>query len=282
MNFISAGYFQAPNIIFNLKLTAIEKLILLNLLRRANTKGQCWPSLRTICSDCGCTENTARKAIRHLHALGLFAITLKAQDRRANVYTLDESFKGIIDDANKLYAEKRGKIPLIIAGNGKHIPQGSNGNTRNHTEIPSTSEDKYPQYNPTKEESFKEKTVLKEEKKIYEPKNASEGVFVSSPSKPSYQGEGEYSNFAAANRYFQALPPDEQKSFQEAARVLDGLEPEPGCENNPFAGRKQRCRYFALLNLAASKIYAPSRLGLLSRADIPPRPPEPHAIPRDP
>ena len=89
------GYFKCPNFVFDLGLSLFALLVLLNLLRRSNKKGECFPSLRRIRQDTGIkAENTIRKGLKELKAMNL--ITTKERTGVSTVYKLSSIFYGEI------------------------------------------------------------------------------------------------------------------------------------------------------------------------------------------
>jgi len=61
------GYTKVPDFLFDLGLKPFEILVLINLIRRANKSGECFPSLGRICKDTGIkSENTVSKSITSL------------------------------------------------------------------------------------------------------------------------------------------------------------------------------------------------------------------------
>jgi hypothetical protein len=72
-------YFQVPDLVFDLKLTANEKLVLIYFMRRADRAGRSFPSIERICRDCGFkAQNTVRRAVKGLEAQGLLRVERKA------------------------------------------------------------------------------------------------------------------------------------------------------------------------------------------------------------
>ena len=66
------------------------------LLRRADRRGQCWPSLDTLAADVGCCARTAGSAVASLRLLGLLdweSRRVGRFQRTSNLYTLGQQLK---------------------------------------------------------------------------------------------------------------------------------------------------------------------------------------------
>lgn len=63
-------YFASPNSIFDLPISANEKLVLLNICRRAGPDGGAFPSIKKIAQDCSLSERTVRYALGRLRDAG--------------------------------------------------------------------------------------------------------------------------------------------------------------------------------------------------------------------
>jgi hypothetical protein len=73
------GYFQVPDLVFDLELTANEKLVLIYFMRRADREGRSFPSVERICRDCGFkAQNTVRRAVKGLEKQGLLRVVRTA------------------------------------------------------------------------------------------------------------------------------------------------------------------------------------------------------------
>jgi hypothetical protein len=94
----NGGYFQVPDLVFDLPLTANEKLVLIYFMRRADRKGRSFPSVERICRDCGFkSENTARKVVRKLVKDGL--VQVKPVPGRSHNYFVSRELYRVIQDA---------------------------------------------------------------------------------------------------------------------------------------------------------------------------------------
>ncbi|HSC34082.1 MAG TPA: helix-turn-helix domain-containing protein, partial [Thermodesulfobacteriota bacterium] len=94
----SGGYFQVPDVVFDLPLAANEKLVLIYFMRRADRSGRSFPSVERICRDCGFgSRNTALKAINSLVSRGL--IRRKPVPGRSHDYFVSKELYRVIQDA---------------------------------------------------------------------------------------------------------------------------------------------------------------------------------------
>ena len=74
------GYFITNNDIFQLELTPYQYAVFSYLIRCANAKGECWPSIRKIAQVLGVSKNTVKKAIRGLEQRMLITVTRRKSD----------------------------------------------------------------------------------------------------------------------------------------------------------------------------------------------------------
>lgn len=66
------GWSSVPNwVIRTDKLHGTEKWVYITLLNRANSKGECWPSLATLQKEVGVSKNTVLKTLKSLEEKGL-------------------------------------------------------------------------------------------------------------------------------------------------------------------------------------------------------------------
>ena len=94
------GYFQIPNLIFDLDLSVIALVVFFYLVRCANRdKGrECFPNIKNICLNCDISSpTTIRKALQELQNKELLNIKTKG---RKNIYTISELIYDAIDIAN--------------------------------------------------------------------------------------------------------------------------------------------------------------------------------------
>ncbi len=101
----SGGYFQVPDLVFDLPLTANEKLVLIYFMRRADRAGRSFPSVERICRDCGFgSKNTALRAINSLVESGL--IRREPVPGRSHNYFVSRDLCRIIEEAKVRYARE--------------------------------------------------------------------------------------------------------------------------------------------------------------------------------
>ncbi|MGH7849607.1 MAG: helix-turn-helix domain-containing protein, partial [Thermodesulfobacteriota bacterium] len=106
---MSGGYFQVPDLVFDLPLAANEKLVLIYFMRRADRAGRSFPSVDRICRDCGFgSKNTALKVIRSLVEAGL--IHKKPVPGRSHNYFVSRELYQVIRDAKARYKKTRDGI----------------------------------------------------------------------------------------------------------------------------------------------------------------------------
>ncbi|MEW6144856.1 MAG: helix-turn-helix domain-containing protein [Thermodesulfobacteriota bacterium] len=111
----SGGYFQVPDLVFDLKLTANEKLVLIYFMRRADRAGRSFPSVERICRDCGFgSRNTAYKAINNLVNLGL--ICRSPVPGRSHNYFVSKDLCRIIEEAKARYKNGEPAYNLYLRG----------------------------------------------------------------------------------------------------------------------------------------------------------------------
>ena len=67
MRILNERFFQMSNAIFCYDLTPIQLAVYSYLKCCAGQKEKCWPGMKNIAACCGCSENTARDAIKVLH-----------------------------------------------------------------------------------------------------------------------------------------------------------------------------------------------------------------------
>jgi hypothetical protein len=98
----SGGYFQVPDLVFDLPLAANEKLVLIYFMRRADRAGRSFPSVERICRDCGFgSKNTALKVINSLVNRGL--IRRRPVPGRSHDYFVSRELCRVIEDAKARY-----------------------------------------------------------------------------------------------------------------------------------------------------------------------------------
>ena len=81
MSILGERFFKLSNALFCYHLTPIQFVVYSFLVSSAGQKGMCWPSMKTIAANCGCSVNAAREAIRVLEQLGFIRRVKRYQDR---------------------------------------------------------------------------------------------------------------------------------------------------------------------------------------------------------
>ena len=127
---LHGGYFKVPDFIFDLGLEPYEILVLINLIRRANKSGECFPSLARICRDTGIkSENTVRKTITSLIS-NKFVTLLSTKQGCSNRYQVSPIIYETIKLADSKYKNKKQQQKKltpsfdegITPSKGVHIP----------------------------------------------------------------------------------------------------------------------------------------------------------------
>lgn len=77
--------------------TGLARYVLLALVERANTKGECWPSVATLASMTGLAEKTVRRHLHELEAAG--AIERHRRSRKNGNRTSDRIVLVCVDDS---------------------------------------------------------------------------------------------------------------------------------------------------------------------------------------
>lgn len=93
-----------PDLVFDLELTANEKLVLIYFMRRADREGRSFPSVERICRDCGFgSRNTARKAMNSLIEAGL--IRRESVRGRSYNFYISRELRRVIENAKAGYVK---------------------------------------------------------------------------------------------------------------------------------------------------------------------------------
>jgi hypothetical protein len=90
----SMGYFAVPDDIFEEKISASQKLVLINLCRRADNEGISFPSHKRIAQDCGISKRTVKRAIVALKKANLIGYQ-SGTGREATAYILCPYYREI-------------------------------------------------------------------------------------------------------------------------------------------------------------------------------------------
>ena len=93
MSILGERFFKMSNAIYSYGLSSLALAVYGYLRCRAGSKDTCWPSMQTIAGACGCSPNTARKAVDELEQGGFI--------RRVPTYATDR--KGRRRQSNNTY-----------------------------------------------------------------------------------------------------------------------------------------------------------------------------------
>ena len=80
MSSLGERFFKLSNALFCYHLTPIQFTVYSFLVSSAGQKGVCWPSMKTIAANCGCSVNAAREAVRVLEQLGFIRCVKRYRD----------------------------------------------------------------------------------------------------------------------------------------------------------------------------------------------------------
>ena len=80
MSILGERFFKLSNALFCYHLTPIQFTVYSFLVSSAGQKMVCWPSMKTIAANCGCSVNAAREAVRVLEQLGFIRCVKRYQD----------------------------------------------------------------------------------------------------------------------------------------------------------------------------------------------------------
>lgn len=81
MGILGERFFKLSNAMFCYHLTPIQFAVYSFLVSSAGQKMNCWPSMKTIAANCGCSEGAARDAIGVLERRGFIRRVSRYQDR---------------------------------------------------------------------------------------------------------------------------------------------------------------------------------------------------------
>ena len=109
----SGGYFQVPDLVFDLPLTVTEKLVLIYFMRRADREGRSFPSVERICRDCGIkSRSTVRKVLKGLEKEGLVRIERKPS--KSNRFYVAGWLYEIIERAKDRHLAKKKNAAMTV------------------------------------------------------------------------------------------------------------------------------------------------------------------------
>jgi len=239
---ISTGYFQVPDLVFDLPLTANEKLLLIYFMRRADKSGKSFPSVKRICRDCGIkSANTVRKATKGLEKAGL--VRKIEHTVRPHYYIVAREFYEVIQAAKEKYfgngnggdaKEVNNKTSQL-----KYMLGQISSPTPSEYDHPCTDNDPPPDQNLTpKEYTYKEHTTKVDTENTKTRKKRVEEAGASS----SPVGEDSKVTLSDVVEYMSNLTPEEKREFdQEACKLSKPGEPDP--EKSLWQKRLLRVRY---------------------------------------
>lgn len=243
----SGGYFQVPDLVFDLPLAANEKLVLIYFMRRADRAGRSFPSVERICRDCGIkSQSTVRKVIKGLEREGLVRIERKPS--KSNSFYVAGWLYEIIERAKDRHTAKR-KNAAVTAYDDTDSDTWTD-NPQNLTPCPSEFVPPTPQILPPKEYTVegsteKEYTVKTEARK--KQKRAPEEARASSSLSPPADDHGDNKvTLLDVADHLHSLTPRERKEFDREAQKL-GKPGEPDPADSLWQRRLLRVRYLRQL-----------------------------------
>ena len=80
MSILGERFFKLSNALFCYHLTPIQFTVYSFLVSSAGQKEVCWPSMKTIAANCGCSVNAARDAVRVLEQMGFIRCVKRYRD----------------------------------------------------------------------------------------------------------------------------------------------------------------------------------------------------------
>ncbi len=210
--------------VFDLPLTANEKLVLIYFLRRADRAGRSFPSVDRICRDCGFgSKNTALKAINNLVESGL--VRREPVPGRSHNYFVSRELCRIIEEAKVRYAWR--------------VKESSP--TRSEYEHPCSNNEPPGVQNMNPKEYTVKKETHKNIKRTNEEAHASSSL---SPPVDNYS-DNQVTLLDVAE-HMHLLTPGERKEFDREAQKL-GKPGEPDPADSLWQRRLLRVRYLERL-----------------------------------
>ena len=240
-----------PDLVFDLDLTANEKLVLIYFMRRADRQGRSFPSVERICRDCGFgSRNTARKAMNSLIEAGLIR-RVPVPGRSYNFY-ISKELRRVIEDAKERSARKTNgdvgessshltnlshMMTEASATRSEYDPAWSNAD-------PPGGQNMTPKEYTVEGKLRKEDTVSLKEDAREKRERVHEEARASSSSDPRLDDD-EVTMLDVAE-HMDALSPAERRRFDaEALKLRNPGEPDP--RENLWQKRVQRVRHLRRL-----------------------------------
>lgn len=242
----SGGYFQVPDLVFDLPLTANEKLVLIYFMRRADRAGRSFPSVERICRDCGIkSQSTVRKVLKGLEREGLVRIERKPS--KSNSFYVAGWLYEIIERAKDRHAAKKKNPPSTALDETDSdlwtdTPQDLYPNPSEF--VPPTPQILTPKEYTVKGSTEKEYTVKTEARKKKE--RAPEEAHASSSLSPPADDDDDRVTLLDAADHMHSLTPRERKEFDREAQKL-GKPGEPDPQESLWQRRLLRVRYLRQL-----------------------------------
>ena len=238
---MSGGYFQVPDLVFDLDLTANEKLVLIYFMRRADGEGRSFPSVDRICRDCGIkSKSTVRKVLKGLEKEGLVMIERKPS--KSNRFYVAGWLYEIIERAKDRHIAKKknssGKSSLDDTHHDIRTETPQNLYPYPSEFVPSTPQILTPKEYTVEPGTEKEYTVKEEARK--KKKRAPEEAEASS-SLLSPVDDNNVTMLDVAD-HMHSLTPREQREFDREAFKL-GKSGEPDPRESLWQKRLLRVRY---------------------------------------
>jgi len=244
----SGGYFQVPDLVFDLPLAANEKLVLIYFMRRADRSGRSFPSVERICRDCGIKSgSTVRKVLKGLEREGLVRIERKPS--KSNRFYVAGWLYEVIERAKDSHITKKknaaGKSSLDDTNNDIRTDTPQNLYPCPSEFVPPTPQILTPKEYTVEPGTENEYTVKKEARKkkirAHEEAHAS-----SSLSPPIDDYDDNKVTMLDVAEHLHSLTPRERKEFdREALRLGKPGEPDP--QESLWQRRLLRVRYLERL-----------------------------------
>lgn len=114
MGVLGERFFKLSNALFCYHLTPIQFTVYSFLVSSAGQKEKCWPSMKTIATNCHCSETAAREAIAVLERRGFI--------RRVKRYQ-DQPNGSVRQTSNAYYIQE----PPPLSTSWGHTPTGGGG-----------------------------------------------------------------------------------------------------------------------------------------------------------
>jgi hypothetical protein len=242
----SGGYFQVPDLVFDLPLAANEKLVLIYFMRRADRAGRSFPSVDRICRDCGIkSQSTVRKVLKGLEREGLVRIERKPS--KSNRFYVAGWLYEVIESAKDRHAAKKKNSAATApdetdSSSWTDTPQDLSPCPSEF--VPSTHQILTPKEYTVEPGTENEYTVKKEARKKKE--RTSEEAHASSSLSPPIDDSDNNVTMLDVADHMHMLSPGERREFdREAFRLQKPGEPDP--HESLWQKRLLRVRYLRQL-----------------------------------